>query len=153
MRKFEKISFEEFSKSVKDDRKLYDEYKLPERNSTNAAGYDIYLLEDVEIKPNEIVKIPTGIKACFNPDEVLLLIDRSSTGFKYNIRLVNQVAVIDSDYYNNENNEGHIFTKFQNESNETFKFKAGSALAQGVFMKFLTTDDDQNNDQKRTSEY
>ena len=153
MRKFEKISFEEFSKSVKDDRNLYEEYKLPSRNSTNAAGYDFYLIEDVEMQPNEIVKIPTGIKACFNPDEVLFIVDRSSTGFKYNIRMVNQIAVIDADYYNNENNEGHIFIKLQNESDKVLNFVAGDALVQGIFMKYLTTDDDQNLNKKRTTNY
>ena len=153
MRKFEKISFEEFKKSVKDDKKLYEEYKLPTRNSTNAVGYDIYLLEDIEIKPNEIMKLPTGVKACFNQDEVLLLIVRSSTGFKYNIRLVNQVAVIDSDYYNNEDNEGHLFIKIQNEGDQVLNFKAGYALVQGVFMKYLITDDDQNLNNKRKSDY
>ena len=153
MRKFEKISFEEFKKSIKDDQNLYENYKLPSRNSTNAAGYDFYLLEDIEIGPNEIVKIPTGIKACFNPDEVLLLIVRSGTGFKYNIRLVNQVGVVDADYYNNENNEGHIFIKIQNESDKVLNFIAGDALVQGVFIKYLTTDDDQKIDKKRATNY
>ena len=153
MRRFEKISYEEFAKSVKADKELYEEYELPRRGSTNAAGYDFFLLEDLEIKPNEIVKIPTGIKSCFNSDEVLLLVVRSSTGFKYNIRLVNQVGVIDADYYNNEDNEGHIFVKIQNESDSILNFKAGHALVQGLFMKYLTTDDDQNLDQKRKSNY
>ena len=138
---------------INQNHSLYENYKLPVRNSNGAAGYDIYLLKDLEIKPNEIVKIPTGIKACFNQDEVLLLIVRSSTGFKYNIRLVNQVGVIDSDYYNNDDNEGHIFIKVQNESDNILRFNAGYALVQGMFMKFLTTDDDQNLNNKRTSKY
>ncbi len=153
MRKFEKISYEQFCKDVKIDKKLYEDYKLPTRNSTNAAGYDIYLLEDLEIRPHEIAKIPTGIKACFNSDEVLLLIVRSSTGFKYNIRLVNQVGVIDADYYNNPSNEGHIFIKIQNESENVLNFESGYSLVQGMFMKFLVTDDDQNLNNKRTSKY
>lgn len=153
MRNFEKISFEQFSKDVKADKTLYESYKLPTRNSTNAAGYDFYLLEDLEIKPNEIVKLATGVKAYFEPDEVLFLIVRSSTGFKYNIRMVNQVGVIDSDYYNNENNEGHMFIKVQNESDKTLNFKAGDALVQGIFMKFLKIDSDQNLNLKRKSDY
>lgn len=153
MRNFEKISFEQFSKDVKADKALYESYKLPTRNSTNAAGYDFYLLEDLEIKPNEIVKLATGVKAYFEPDEVLFLIVRSSTGFKYNIRMVNQVGVIDSDYYNNENNEGHMFIKVQNESDKTLNFKAGDALVQGIFMKFLKIDSDQNLNLKRKSDY
>ena len=153
MRKFEKISYQQFIKDVKIDENLYNEYKLPSRDSSKTAGYDFYLLEDITLEPNAIVKIPTGVKAFFEDDEVLFLIVRSSTGFKYNIRLVNQVGVVDSDYYNNESNEGHIFVKLQNESDETLKFKAGDALVQGVFMKYLVTDDDQNLNQKRTSDY
>ena len=65
MRKFEKISFEQFKKDIEDNIDLYNSYKLPSRNSTNAAGYDFYLIKDIEIKPNEIIKIPTGIKAYF----------------------------------------------------------------------------------------
>ncbi len=153
MRDFEKISFEQFKKDIEDNKELYESYKLPSRNSTNAAGYDFYLIKDIEIKPNEIIKIPTGIKAYFEPDEVLFIIVRSSTGFKYNIRLVNQVGVIDSDYYNNKDNEGHIFIKIQNEGTETIKFNANDYLAQGIFMNFLKTDSDKNIESERTSSY
>lgn len=153
MRDFEKISFEQFCKDVCNDKKMYDNYKLPVRDSKSTAGYDIYLLKDLKLKPNDIVKIPTGIKSYFNDDEVLLIVVRSSMGFKYNIRLVNQVGVIDSDYYNNENNEGHIFIKIQNEGNETIYFKAGEAIAQGIFFKYLTTKSDTDLGLKRESDY
>lgn len=153
MRDFEKISFKQFKKDIKDDKKLYESYKLPSRNSTNAAGYDFYLIENIEIKPNEIIKIPTGVKAYFKPDEVLFIIVRSSTGFKYNIRLVNQVGVIDADYYNNKDNEGHIFIKIQNEGKETVKFDAGDHLAQGIFINFLKTSSDKNIEAERKSNY
>ena len=153
MRDFEKISFEQFCKDVCNDKKIYDNYKLPVRDSKLTAGYDIYLLQDLELKPNEIIKLPTGIKAYFQDDEVLLIVVRSSAGFKYNIRLVNQVGVIDADYYNNKNNEGHIFVKIQNEGTETVKFKAGESLAQGIFMKYLTTNSDSKLSIERRSEY
>ena len=153
MRDFEKISFEQFIKDIKDDKELYDNYKVPLRTSKAAAGYDFYLIENLEIRPNEIVKLPTGIKSYFEEDEVLLIIVRSSTGFKYNIRLVNQVGVIDADYYNNKDNEGHIFIKIQNEGKETLKFKAGEAIAQGIFKKYLTTNSDAKLNLERTSNY
>ncbi len=153
MRYFEKISFEQFRKDVKDDKKLYESYKIPSRNSKKAAGYDFYLIEDVEMKPGEIVKIPTGIKSYFEEDETLLIIVRSSTGFKYNIRMVNQVGVIDADYYNNKDNEGHMFIKLQNEGDKTVAFKKGDHLAQGIFMKYLVTDDDEGNDMERRTSY
>ena len=120
MRDFEKISFEQFKKDVADDIELYNQYELPQRSSDSTAGYDIYLLEDLVIEPNEIKKIPTGIKSFFEKDEALLLIVRSSTGFKYNMRLCNQVGVVDADYYNNQDNEGHIWVKIQNEGKEKY---------------------------------
>ena len=153
MRDFEKISFKQFAKDIKEDKKLYEEYKLPIRDSKATAGYDLFLINDIEIKPNEIIKIPTGLKAYFEEDEVLLIFLRSSMGFKYNIRLVNQVGIIDADYYNNKDNEGHIFIKIQNEGNETVKLKAGEAIAQGIFIKYLTTESDNNLGIERKSDY
>ena len=44
--------------------------------------------------------------------EFLGIYIRSSLGFKYNIRMCNQVGIIDADYYNNKDNEGHIFCMF-----------------------------------------
>ena len=153
MRDFEKISFERFKKDIKDDKELYECYKLPSRGSTAAAGYDLFLVEDLTIAPNEIVKIPTGVKMRCEKDEVLLIIVKSSTGFKYNIRLVNQVGVIDADYYNNKDNEGHIFVKIQNEGDKTITFKAGEAVAQGVFIKYLLTQSDNEPNTERRSTY
>lgn len=153
MRKFEKISFEQFCKDVSNDKNLYDSYKLPARSSKKTAGYDIYLLEDLVIKPNEIVKLPTGVKSYFEDDETLFIIVRSSTGFKYNIRLVNQVGVIDADYYNNKDNEGHMFIKIQNHSEKELKFKAGDTIVQAIFLKYLTTNDDNNLNIERGSDY
>lgn len=153
MRDFEKISFEQFCKDVNENKELYKNYKLPTRDSKLTAGYDIYLLEDLELKPNEIVKIPTGIKSYFEEDEVLLIVVRSSTGFKHNIRLVNQVGVIDADYYDNKSNEGHIFIKIQNEGNKTVHFKSGEAIVQGIFIKYLITKSDIELGVKRKSEY
>lgn len=153
MRDFEKISFNQFKKDVADDRDLYDSITIPQRSSEATAGYDLPLLNDLELQPGESVKLPTGLKARFQPDEVLLLIVRSKTGFKYNIRLCNQVGVIDSDYYNNPDNEGHLFVKVQNEDTVAHSFKRGDALVQGVFMKFLTTASDNNLGKNRRSEY
>jgi dUTP pyrophosphatase len=105
------------------------------------------------MKPGDIVKIPTGVKSYFEDDEVLMIFVRSSTGFKYNIRMVNQVGIIDADYYNNKDNEGHMYIKLQNEGDKTVSFKKGDHLAQGIFMKYLTIDDDEGNDKERRTSY
>ena len=153
MRDFEKISFEQFKKDIKDDIELYNEYSLPKRDSVYTAGYDIHLLEDLTIKPGERKKVPTGIKSYFDKEEVLLLVVRSSMGFKYNIRLCNQVGVIDADYYNNKDNEGHIWLMIQNEGEEEYSFKKGEAIVQGLFMKYLTTKSDKSINIQRKSSY
>ena len=153
MRDFEKISFAQFSKDVKEDEKLYNEIKMPERDSNATAGYDIYLLDDIELKPGEIMKLPTGLKAFFEKDEVLLIVVRSSMGFKRNVRLCNQVGVIDSDYYNNNVNEGHIWIRIQNEGDITVELHKGDAVVQGIFMKYLTTNSDKTLGLERGSDY
>lgn len=141
MRKFYKISKDEFSKlNLSDD--LYDTYKLPERSTLFSAGYDFVSLYDCVINPKEIKKIPTGIKADMEEDEVLLLIVRSSMGFKYNVRMCNQIGVIDKDYFNNNSNEGHIFICLQNEGDKPFIINKGDKICQGIFVKYLKVDDE-----------
>jgi len=137
-RYFEKISFEQFKKDINDDINLYNEYSLPVRKTKYSAGYDFIAMEDIEILPGEIKKIATGYKANMLEDEMLMLFVRSSMGFKYNIRLCNQVGIIDKDYYNNPDNEGHMFVKLQNEGEKVFIVKKGEAYVQGIFTKFLT---------------
>lgn len=142
MRDFEKISFEQFKKDIADDIDLYNNYILPKRATKYSAGYDFLAINDITIKPGEIVKIPTGYKAKFNNDEALLLMMRSGLGFKYNLRFTNQIGLIESDYYNNESNEGHMWVSIQNEGKEEITIKKNTAYCQSVFIKFLITDDD-----------
>ena len=142
MRKFEKISFEQFAKDIKNDKKLYDEYKKPIRKTKLSAGYDFMAIEDIVINPGEIVKIPTGIKAVFPEDETLLLFVRGSVGYHWNVRMCNQVAIIDSDFYNNVGNEGHMWFALQNEGDKTFIIKKGESFGQGIFVKYFTVDDE-----------
>ena len=141
MRKFEKISWEIFKKEVGEDKNCYQNLSLPKLKTQNSAGYDIELLSEVTLKPGEIKKIPTGIKIMMQPDEVVFLIVRSSIGFKYNIRLCNQVGVIDADYYNNETNEGHVWLSMQNEGENEQIFKKGDCLVQAIFLNTLKTDE------------
>lgn len=145
MREFYKISFEQFQKDVDDSLDLYQGYNLPRRGTKSSAGYDFESLFDFEIKPGEIKKIPTGIKARMQDNEVLMIFVRSSMGFKYNVRLCNQVGVIDADFYNNNDNEGHIWVALQNEGKEVFKVKKGDFFCQGVFVNYLTCDEEVKN--------
>ena len=149
MRKFERISFDEFKKDVSNSKELYEKIELPKRSTMNSAGYDIRSIENVIIKPGESKIIKTGLKACMNDDEVLYLYIRSSLGFKYDICLSNNVGVIDSDYYNNQSNEGHIQIKLINHGNKDFEVNEGDRIAQGVFMKYLCVTDEEEIKNKR----
>lgn len=137
-RYFEKISYDQFKKDIVDDKILYEEFSLPRRSTKYSAGYDFFSLFDIVIKPEEIKKIPTGVKANMNIDEMMMLVVRSSMGFKYNVRLCNQIGIFESDYYNNPSNEGHAWVKLQNEGTEDYIIKKGDAFCQGIFTKFLT---------------
>ena len=153
MRVFEKISFEQFKKDVENNKELYDAYNLPKRETKYAAGYDFYALFDFTLKPGEIMKVPTGVKVNMEADDVLLLIDRSSQGFKYNVRICNQVGVIDKDYYNNPNNEGHMWVRLQNEGDKDYVVKRGDGICQGMFVKYLLVDNEIEDFKERETNY
>ena len=140
MRKFEKISKSEFLKDVPDAN--YDDIILPKRSTLNSAGYDFYSVISFTLNPGERRIIPTGIKASMNSNEFLGIYIRSSLGFKWNIRMCNQVGIIDADYYGNSDNGGHIFVCLENEGDSVLEIKKGDRFVQGIFMPFLITDDD-----------
>ena len=140
MRKFEKISKDNFLNSVPNGN--YEDIILPKRSTKNSAGYDFYSLYDITIKPNERVVIPTGIKVCMNEQEFLGIYIRSSLGFKYNLRMCNQVGIIDSDYYNNSSNEGHIFVKLKNEGDNDIILKKHDRYVQGIIQKYYIVDNE-----------
>ena len=140
MRKFEIISKKEFEKKV--DGKFYENIKIPERSTKNSAGYDFYLPYDVVIPKGKTVVLSTGIKACMNNDEFLMVVIRSSLGVKKGLKMANQVGIIDSDYYNNIDNEGHVWICLQNEGNKDYIINVGDSFAQGIFTKYLLADDD-----------
>ena len=143
MRKFEKISYEEFSKSVIDDKELYNSIELPKRSTKNSCGYDIMSASKGVIMPHESMIFKTGIKAMMNSDEVLYIYSRSGQGFKNDVSLSNSVGLIDADYYNNSSNEGHIMIKLINHSDKEYIVNIGDKIAQGVFMKYLIVDEEE----------
>jgi len=146
---FYKVSFEEFKKSFEDKNLeqielMYDGITLPKRATKASAGYDFFLPMDVILKPNETIKIPTGIRVKMDDNWVLKLYPRSGLGFKYRLQLNNTVGIIDADYYNSDN-EGHIFAKITNDTNEnrTIVLKKNDGFMQGIFIEYgITFDDD-----------
>ena len=117
---------------------------LPRRATAGSAGYDFFSPVGFELQPGQTILLPTGVRARMDEGWVLMLYPRSGLGFKYRLQLNNTVGVIDSDYFGAKN-EGHIMLKLTNDSNEgkTLAVRAGEAVAQGVFMPFgITVDDD-----------
>ncbi len=144
--RFEKVSPEQFAAGCEraDSAAIYETIKLPKRATAGSAGYDFYAPYDVKLAPGESAKIPTGIRAYIEEGWVLKLYPRSGLGFKFRLQLNNTVGIIDSDYYNSDN-EGHIFIKITNDSNEgkTIEIPADTGFAQGIFVEYgITFDDD-----------
>lgn len=150
----------------------FKEINLPERATEHAAGYDFEAANDVVIPSifksgittalkvalnkeealldEELLKqvkptlVGTGVKAYMEEDEFLQLCNRSSNPLKNFLLLGNGVGVIDSDYYNNENNEGHIMFQFINFGLKDLKIKKGERIGQGIFLPFLKADGDES---------
>lgn len=132
MRKFEEVR--------EDCRKYSGETILPCRATKKSAGYDFYSKVSVNAAPGEVVKIWSDVKASMNDDEVLMLYVRSSMGGKW--MLSNSTGIIDSDYYSNPKNDGNIGLFLKNISDENQQINIGDRIAQGIFMKYLVTDND-----------
>ena len=151
--KFEKVSQKQFSADWKDTfgdvteekiQEIYDQIRLPRRATAGSAGYDFFAPVDVQLAPGETIKIPTGIRAQMEQEWVLKVYPRSGLGFKYRLQMNNTVGIIDSDYFYSDN-EGHIFMKIMNDGREgkTVELKAGEGFAQGIFLEYgVTVDDD-----------
>lgn len=141
---------------------------VPKRATKGSAGYDLEAAEDtvipsiwkaMKITEEQLKKgegeylkstlVPTGIKAYMPEDEYLLLANRSSNPMKRQLALPNGIGVIDSDYYNNEGNEGEIFVQLINYSFEDVTIKKGERIAQGIFQKYEVIDEEVDDYQTR----
>lgn len=115
---------------------------IPKRATHKSAGYDLAIIQEITINPGETVLAQTGIKAYMQDDEVLKIYIRSSLGYKKNIRLANSVGIIDADYYNNANNEGHIMIPLHNFSSQPVTLQKAERVAQAIFEKYLIASDE-----------
>lgn len=158
---FEKVNPQQFQKDWRDTflsdlenetqkeqiqeiMQIYEKIALPKRATKGSAGYDFYSPITFTLAPGETVKIPTGIRVRIENGWVLKCYPRSGLGFKYRLQLNNTVGIIDSDYYDSDN-EGHIFCKLTNDGNEgkSVTVEAGMGFMQGIFVEYgITFDDD-----------
>lgn len=135
-------TFESATKDAAD--RIYDSIRLPKRATAGSAGYDFFAPAEFTLAPGQTVKIPTGIRVEMEADWVLKCYPRSGLGFKYRLQLNNTVGIIDSDYFYSDN-EGHIFAKVTNDTNEsrTLVIPADTGFMQGIFVEYgITVDDD-----------
>ena len=150
--KFHKVSFEQFKGDWTDTfgelpeeeiRTIYEGVRPPVRATSGSAGYDFFTPAAFSLGPGETAKIPTGIRAEMDENWVLQIFPRSGLGFKYRLQLNNTVGIIDSDYFYSDN-EGHIFIKITNDTNEgrRVELDAGAGFAQGIFLPYGITVDD-----------
>jgi dUTP pyrophosphatase len=156
--KFEKVSFEQFKKDWLDEfphyefeegsvLDIYNAIQPPARATKDSAGYDFKMPVSWKLFPNDTMKIPTGIRVKIEEGWVLNCYPRSGLGFKYRLQLNNTVGVIDGDYYYSDN-EGHIFAKITNDTNEgkTVILNQGDGFMQGIFGIYGITYDDEVED-------
>jgi len=115
---------------------------LPSRKTKFSAGYDIATAENIILLPQQVTLIPTGIKAYMQTDEYLGVHIRSSIAIKQKLTLINNVGVIDADYYNNVENEGHIMIPVYNYNQSSVTIEKGTRIAQGIFYRYLLASDD-----------
>lgn len=148
--KFEKISFPQFQNDcenlqIKDIETCYENIRLPERATNKSAAYDFATPYDFVLQPKDSILIRTGIRCKMNENYVLILFPRSSIGIKHRISLTNTAGVVDADYYDTDN-EGHIMLALTNNGSRPFLAEAGTRIAQGIFLPYgITEDDDADN--------
>ena len=140
---YSKTNGKAMAKVYFDVKDIYDKIKIPNRATARSAGYDFYAPYPFIIGPGETKKVLTCVKCRLDDDCVLLLDIRSSVGVKHGITLANTIGVVDADYYDNKDNEGHIILCLKNNGNEPVYFGFGNRIAQGVIVRYVTTEDDE----------
>lgn len=134
---------------VKDEFMLYgvkkEDLKKPYRATKHAVCYDCFSPIDVEIPPQSTELVFTNFKAYCETDEGYILASTSGLG-KKGIILANGIGIVESDYADNETNDGNIGFLLHNLNKEPYFVKAGDKIGQIFFFKFLVTDDDVQSD-------
>ena len=148
---FFKVSESQYSKDLKDllsiEDDSYKDIKVPLRATKGSAGYDFYSPITISLKPGQSVKIPTGIRCKIDDGYVLQIYPRSSLGFKYQMCLLNTVGIIDSDYYNADN-EGHIIVGVINRGDKDLTINKGDRFVQGIFYKYYLAKEEESNNER-----
>ena len=121
---------------------------IPTRKTASSAGYDISVVHGGGIPPHTTKVFDTGVKAFMRQDEVLMIYIRSSVGIKRGLMLSNSTGIIDADYYNNSDNEGHIMMALYNNTDKEVTIQDGERVAQGVFLRYYTSGEEITTERK-----
>ena len=144
--KFEKVSYKEFKKHTDSAMHCgadeYDNIMMPQRQTKGSAGYDIASPVNITIPGGCKRIIPSGLKVRIDPEWCMELLIRSHMGINKDIELITGTSLIDSDYYNNDKNEGHIMIPLRNKSTRPVFIAAGERIVQGLFTIYGITEDD-----------
>ena len=145
--KFYKVSEEQFLTdcgkfSYITQQDCFAEIELPKRATEGSAGYDFFMPFSITMQPGTSCTVPTGIKFRTQPGYFLMLLPRSGLGFKFQLGLANTAGIIDSDYFDNPTNEGHIMVRLVNHGKHALHIKKGDAFCQGIILPYFLTDDD-----------
>lgn len=151
---------------IKKELKVLEELELPKRSTGKSAGYDFMASEhvtipsiwkqatkyifnkvfsggkEVEEKMFKPTLVSTGVKSYMPEDEFLALFNRSSNPMKRFLLMGNGVGVVDSDYYGNPDNDGHIMFQFINFGIKDVTIAPGEKIGQGIFQEFRKADKD-----------
>lgn len=142
---FDKIPLEQYIKDAQNDvdaetaKNEWSQLVTPVRSTENSAGYDFYMPYDLNVRAGEEYVVKTGICCLLAPDKFLAVVPRSGLGFKYGMRLINTIGIIDADYYDADN-YGHIMVSFT--ADEDFELHTGDRFCQGIILPYFTVTDD-----------
>ena len=148
---FEAVSRQQFYRDMGDNfsiadvesENVYRNVRMPKRATSGSAGYDFHIPFNLELSSGKSVRIPTGVRCRMNPGWVLQIFPRSSLGFKYRVQLDNTVGIIDSDYYNADN-EGHIICAIVNRGDKEIVINKGDRFVQGIFVQYFLAEEEEN---------
>ena len=149
-RQFQMVTEKELEKKYNKNELINCVFKTPQRSDSGSAGYDFFSPIDTIIYPKTKLLIWTGFKIKLPQNNVLLLDTRSGNGTKKDITLANTIGIIDSSYYNNSLNEGHIGICLRNDGIEPFYISKNDAIAQGIITQYFITIDDSPVKKERT---
>lgn len=135
---------EDMARTVAEEFETQEAYdEAPPSTLTEAAAR-------IKKAGSKITLVPTGIKCKIPDDHFLQLSVRSSLPLKHWLILGNSVGIIDADYYNNPDNEGHIYFQLINLMPFDIVIKKGECFGQGILLPYCTTEDDHGSDTVRS---